>query len=294
VTVTHEAPSQSTHDDPEALFPEARSRRRKVRLILGGISLVIASSVAGLLYGIGGHGGPPKGPPRSPVRGHPNSAASPASSGGPSTLKAFPGAQSLPTGAEITTVVGFHGRYVAAGAFFPGSNDSSSGCSTAACNPMVWTSTNGKQWTPAWGSAPSGSIADAYLAVAPNSLLLFNGDEGTKAWRSTNGINWSAISLPSDMAALVVRGAVWGQGRFVAILNNKFAGGLDTAYGESDTIWTSETGLMWTQDAVAGSPVRFASLRVGAIGFTVRGTARGSPTEWTSPDGIAWTINGRA
>jgi hypothetical protein len=293
MTVTHEAPSQITHDDPEALFPEARRRRRKIRLTVGAILIVIASTAVGLLYGIGGRGAPPKGPPPSSVRGQPNSAASPASSGGPSTPKVFSGAESLPTGAQITTVVQFHGHYVAAGAYFPGSAESPSGCSTFACNPMVWTSTNGKQWTPAWGSAPSGSIADAYLAVAPNALLLFNGDEATKAWRSTNGLNWSAIPLPSDMAGLVVRGAVWGQGRFVAILNNKFAGGLDTAYGESDTIWTSTDGLMWAQDAVAGSPLRFASLRVDATGFTVRGTANGSPTEWTSPDGIAWTINGR-
>lgn len=293
MTVTHEAPSHLTPDDPEALFPEARRRRRKIRLTLSAILTVIASTVVGLLYGIGGSGAPPKGPPPSSVRGQPNGAASPASSGGPSAPKVSPGAQSLPTGAQITTVVQFHGHYVAAGAFFSGSAESPSVCSTSGCNPMVWTSTNEKQWTRAWGSAASGSIAAEQLIVAQNALLLFNGDEGTKAWRSTNGLNWTAIQLPADMAGLVVRGAVWGHGRFVAILNNKFAGGLDTAYGENDTIWTSTNGLMWTQDAVAGSPLRFASLRVDATGFTVRGTANGSPTEWKSPGGIAWTINGR-
>jgi hypothetical protein len=189
-------------------------------------------------------------------------------------------------------VVQFHGQYVAAGAFFPGSVENISGCSPSGCNPMVWTSSDEKQWTPAWGSAPSGSIPAEQLVVAPNAVLLFNGDEGTKVWISTNAISWSAVPLPSEMAALVFREAVWGRVRIVAILNNKFAGGLDTAYGESDTIWTSTNGLIWTQDPVAGSALRFASLSVDATGFTVRGTANGSPTEWISPDGIAWTING--
>jgi hypothetical protein len=294
VTVTREVPSHVAPDDPEALFPEARRRRRKIRLTLGAILIAIAGTVLGILYGIAGSGGPPKGPPPSSVSRQPNNAASPTSSGGPSAPKGFPGAQSLPAGAQITSVVQFHGHYVAAGAFFPGRAESLSGCSTFACNPMVWTSTNRKQWTSAWGSAPSGSIANAYLAVAPSTLLLFNGDEGTKAWLSTNGLNWSRVPLPTDMAGLVVRGVVWGDGRFVAIFNNKFAGGLDTAYGENDTIWTSTNGLMWTQDEVAGSPLSFASLSVDPTGFTVQGTANGSPTEWTSPDGIAWTINGRA
>ena len=158
---------------------------------------------------------------------------------------------------------------------------------------MVWTSSNGRQWTPTWGSAPSGSIAGEQLVVTTTALLLFDDDEGTRLWRSTNGINWSEVSLPSDMAALGVRGAVWGHGRAVAILNNKFAGGPNTAYGESDTIWTSTNGTTWAQDSVAGPRLTFDSLHVDATGFVVRGTVDGVPTEWTSSDGRAWTITGR-
>jgi hypothetical protein len=157
---------------------------------------------------------------------------------------------------------------------------------------MVWTSTNEKQWTPRWGSAPNGSVAGEQLVVAPTALLLFNDDEGTGLWRSTNAISWNEVPLPSDMAALGVRGAVWGHGRYVAILNNKYAGGPNTAYGESDTIWTSTDWMTWTHDPVAGSRLTFATLNVDATGFTVRGAANGSPTEWTSPDGITWTIKG--
>jgi hypothetical protein len=209
-----------------------------------------------------------------------------------STSNTFPGGQSLPAGAQVTSVVQFHGYHVAAGAFFSGSAVSTSDCSTSGCNPMVWTSTNEKQWTPRWGSAPNGSVAGEQLVVAPTALLLFNDDEGTGLWRSTNAISWNEVPLPSDMAALGVRGAVWGHGRYVAILNNKYAGGPNTAYGESDTIWTSTDWMTWTHDPVAGSRLTFATLNVDATGFTVRGAANGSPTEWTSPDGITWTIKG--
>ena len=297
MTVTHKAPSQPTRDDPEALFPEARRRRRRIRITIGAILIVVAAMLAGLFHVMGGHGPPPKGPPPSSAKGQPNGAGSSASgpaSPGPSTLNRFPGGQSLPAGAQVTSVVQFHGYHVAAGVFFPSRAASPSACSTSGCNPMVWTSTNGKQWTPTWGSAPSGSVAGEQLVVAPTALLLFNDDEGTRLWRSTNAISWNEVPLPSDMAALGVRGAVWGHGRYVAILNNKYAGGPNTAYGESDTIWTSTNGMTWTHDTVAGSPLTFASLNVDATGFAVRGTANGSPTEWRSPDGIRWTIKGRS
>ena len=88
------------------------------------------------------------------------------------------------------------------------------------------------------------------------------------------------------MAALGVRGAVWGHGRYVTILNNKYAGGPNTAYGESDTIWTSTNGITWTHDPVAGSRLTFASLNVDASGFSVQGTANRTQTEWTSPNGV--------
>ena len=292
MTIT-ESPTTTDPGVAKALFPEARRRRRRIRLTIAATFIVVTATAAGLSYAMGGHGPPPTGFPPSSAKGQPNGAASPASSGGPTKSNRFPGGQSLPAGAEVTSVVQFHGYHIAAGAYLPGSAVTPSACSTSGCNPMVWTSTNGKQWTSTWGTAPSGSVAGEQLVVAPTALLLFNDDEGTCLWRSTNAISWNEVPLPPDMAALGVRGAVWGHGRYVAIFNNKYAGGPNTAYGESDTIWTSTNGMTWTRDPVAGSPLTFASLNVDATGFTVRGTANGSPTEWTSPDGIAWTIKGR-
>ena len=293
MTIT-EPPATTTEPGvAKALFPEARQRRRRIRLTIGAVLIVVAATAAGLLYATGGHGPPPTGPPPSSGKGQPSDAASPASSAGPSMSNRFPGGQSLPAGAEVTSVVQFHGHHVAAGAYLSGSAVTPSACSASGCNPMVWTSSNGKQWIPTWGSAPSGSVAGEILVVAPTALLLFNDDEGTGLWRSTNAISWNEVPLPSGMAALGVRGAVWGHGRYVAILNNKYAGGPDTAYGESDTIWTSTNGTTWTPDPVAGSRLAFSSLDVDATGFAVRGTANGSTAEWTSPNGIAWTIKGR-
>ena len=227
----------------------------------------------------------------APAPAHPSSARAPSSADvtGLSTSNTFPGGQSLPAGAQVTSVVRFDDHYVAAGALPPGTHASPPECSTSGCNPMVWTSTDEKEWTPTWGSSPAGSIAGEQLVVAPTVLLLFNDDEGTGLWRSTNAVTWRKVLLPPDMAALDVTRVVWGHGRYVAILDNKFAGGPDTAYGESDTIWTSTNATTWRHDPVAGSRLRFASLGVDATGFAVRGTADGTPSEWTSRDGVTWT-----
>lgn len=291
MTLIHEAPSQAALRDPEALFPEARRRRRR-RVTKGAILAVVAVATAGLFYETGGRGGPPKGPPPSAVNAQPGGETSPASgpgiSTGPSTPKGFPGGGSLPAGAQVTSVARFHGYRVAAGEILSSSPASPSSCSTSGCNPMVWTSTNSKRWTATWGSAPSGSIPGEQLVVAPTALLLFNDDEGTRLWRSTDATSWEPVVLPSDMAALGVRGALWGHGRYVVILNNKYTGGLNTDYGESDAIWTSKNGVAWTRVPIAGTRLTFASLKVDATGFTVRGTEDGSATQWMSPNGVAW------
>ena len=90
MTVTHEAPSQPTRDDLEALFPEARRRRQRIRIMVGGIVIVVAAT-AGLIYDVAGNGAPPKVPPPPSVKGQPNGAATPASgptsSGGPSAAE---------------------------------------------------------------------------------------------------------------------------------------------------------------------------------------------------------------
>ena len=127
--------------------------------------------------------------------------------------------------------------------------------------------------------------------VGPAQLLLFLGDESTALWYSTDGVTWQQVPLSPAMTALVIRGAVWGHGRFVTILNNKYAGGPNTAYGESDTVWASTNGITWTQDSIPGQQAAFSSLGVDPSGFRIAGVfgqARASVI-WTSSDGVTWT-----
>ena len=201
------------------------------------------------------------------------------------------GGGQLPAGAELTAVVQFDGRFVAAGAYFGSGPDlpAALGCPVG-CNPTVWTSSNGASWSPVFANPASGGIAAERLLVTPVGLLLFNTDEGTAMWRSSNGASWHRASIAPAMAALGLAGAAWGHGRVVAIFNNKYVGTGETAYGEADTIWTSTGGGTWHQDNVPGGPA-FSSLTSTANGFVAAGTSRttGQPALWRSSNGLTWT-----
>ncbi|HUC04494.1 MAG TPA: hypothetical protein VL961_03795 [Acidimicrobiales bacterium] len=119
---------------------------------------------------------------------------------------------------------------------------------------------------------------------------LFDDDEGTRLWASTNGIGWRQIALPHPMTALDVTAVVFGHGRFEAVLDNRYAGGPNTAYGESDQVWSSRGGSRWRQGGVPGSTARFDFLAATSRGFVLGGTLRpnGAPTKWVTENGTAW------
>jgi hypothetical protein len=225
-------------------------------------------------------------------RSAPQAPITPAPTTLPTTL---PGGQRLPPGSVVASVVHFLGREVAAGA------DISAGhvpvlpiCAVNGCNPIVWTSPNGRQWTAAWGNTGvTGSIPGEELVNGAGTLLLFLNDEGTRLWSTTDASSWHQVVLPETMTALDVTHVVFGHGRFVAILNNKYAGGPNTAYGESDAVWSSRNGVTWTAASVVGPPAAFESLTVTPNGFRITGVLRQSgslrrSTAWTSSDGISW------
>ena len=192
----------------------------------------------------------------------------------------------------MTAIIRFDRKWLAAGADLPAGATSVMRLCAAGCNPVVWTSSNGTRWAATWGAPPTGSIAGELLIAADGTLLLFNDDEGTRLWLTTNGTTWREIVLPPDMAALGVREVVFGHGRYLAMLNNKYAGAPYTAYGESDAVWASLNGRTWVHATIPGPPAAFGSLSVDSTGFHLVGVLRqtGTTSVWTSKNGITWKV----
>lgn len=127
----------------------------------------------------------------------------------------LPGGEGLPQGAQVTSVVQYQGKWVAAGADFPGgAKPVASTCATRGCNPVVWTSPNRSQWTAVWECTANGSIPGDQLVVGSGKLLLFLSDEATHLWSTTDAIDWTPVDVPEAMMALPVTKAVYGNGRF--------------------------------------------------------------------------------
>jgi hypothetical protein len=218
----------------------------------------------------------------------------PAASATTPTLTTAEITASLPRGAQVSSVIRYHGKEVAAGDDFPGGSAPVLPiCAQTGCNPVVWTSTDGTNWSATWGAKPAGSIAGETLVASPNNLLLFNTGESTNLWVSTDAVTWRHVALPPAFAAMVVGvgDVIYGHGRFVAILNSRNPGSPVTAYGESNTVWTSTNGATWTRDPVPGAAAIFQSVSVEPTGFQISGVFRqgGGQATWTSTDGVSWS-----
>ncbi len=263
------------------------ARRRRARRRRAGLSVAAATAMAAIVVGAFALSGTRS----TKVRTNPASGQPAASTTSPTVTPAEITA-SLPRGAQVTSVIRYRNIEVAAGDDFPaGSVPVLPICAQQGCNPVVWTSTDGSHWSAAWGAKATGSIPGETLVASPDILLLFNADESTNLWASTDAVTWHHVALPHALSALLVRDVVYGHGRFVAILNNKYAGGPVTAYGESDTVWTSTNGAAWTQEPVPGPAAMFQSVRVEAGGFQINGVFQqgGGPATWTSTDGTRWS-----
>lgn len=75
MTLLDEPTDRAPNAQTEALFPEARRRRRRIRLTTGIIGVVLALAASGLLYAFDGHRAPPKAPAPPPVSGAPEQMA---------------------------------------------------------------------------------------------------------------------------------------------------------------------------------------------------------------------------
>jgi hypothetical protein len=204
----------------------------------------------------------------------------------------LPGGQMLPPGAFVAAATRFDGKWVATGDDIPnGATPVLEACAPDGCNPVVWTSSNGTRWTATWGASPTGSLPGELLLDGRGTLLLFDDDETTRLWSSSSGVSWQEVNLPALMGALGVRDAVFAHGRYEAMLNNKYAGGPNTAYGQSDAVWSSLNGQTWIHDTVPGPPAAFESIFVNRTGFRLVGDLRrgGAAAVWTSVNGVSWT-----
>lgn len=261
--------------------------RRRTRRRRAGLSAAAVSGVAAIVVGVLALSGSRS----TTVRTNPASGLPATSTTSPMSTPAQVTA-SLPRGAQVTSVIRYRNIEVAAGDDFPaGSDPVLPTCVQQGCNPVVWTSTDGSHWSVTWGAEATGSIAGETLVASPQRLLLFNADESTNLWESTDTITWHQVALPQAFSALLLRGVVYGHGRFVAISNNKYAGGPVTAYGQSDTVWTSTDGTAWTQAPVPGPAATFQSVEVEPSGFQISGVLQhgGGRATWTSTDGTSWS-----
>ena len=265
--------------DPEVLIEEARRRQRRRRRAI--VAVVVALGAGALaVVGIWGGGPPPKVPP-APHGGRSAGASAPA-------LQNLTGSLGyIGPGAQITTVIRWHGEVLAAGA---GPVPRSFPCWPLGCNPVVWVEHDG-HWRVSFAATPLGSLPNAQLVAAGGALLLFHAQEGTQLWRSTNGRNWRRVRIPDAMAAMPMRSVAATGNRVVATLANRYAGGPMTAYGQDDWVWTSaDGGLRWSRDRVPDHPL-WSTVDATAGGFLAAGTdhATGRWLVWSSTNGVSWS-----
>ena len=195
-------------------------------------------------------------------------------------------------GADVRSIVPFHGQLFAAGWVTTFQRD----------NPnALWRSSDGHRWERI-EPTPFGATTVEQLVATPAGLLTFgqasshDGRGPTSIWRSTDGLSWQ----------LVTSSAPWGFRMIVAAPAGLVAAGVDDASGcgspplscTSTAIWSSRDGSTWTK-AEGGASVFPRGSVVGvvragrglvAVGFRQDGVTKHTTATivWTSPDGATW------
>ena len=270
--------------EPDVLIEEARERqRRRHRLIL---STLVALAAGALVYGLTTGDGPPVKPRPTGGGGAPAGA----------TVASWrnltaPGGY-IQAGAQVTSVIRWHGELIAAGDLFsPGRIPKGIGC-TIACNPIVWVDRDGR-WRAVWGHSPSGSDPGAALVAVGNQLLLFNSDMSTALWRSANAIDWTAVRIPKAMSWNWTSGIASNGRRVVVSFFNRYIGA-HSLFGGLNPVFSSTDGARWVQggpvdgfgfDDIAAVPGGFVALGAStrARRFALLRSANGRSWSVVSP-----------
>jgi hypothetical protein len=139
----------------------------------------------------------------------------------------------------------------------------------------VWTSTDGKTWSPAAADASfSGALMNSVAAGGPGFVAVGKDDNGAAVWSSTDGASWKEEpAVPGAAGAQMLAVSASG-GRFVAV-------GYDS---NTALVWTSKDGLTWTQSSTASdmAGAQALSAAVGSSTDVVVGASSNSAKAWTA------------
>jgi hypothetical protein len=156
----------------------------------------------------------------------------------------------------------------------------------------AWRSAGGSDWRLA-DPLPEKTVLSAVAGDASQYIAVgLDGRKGATAWRSTDGVVWSASSDPAFSVQPL---------RLTSIINIGpgfvVAGYEGTEFGSATAaFWTSADGQHWTRVANVSdfSDARPVSLTSGQFGLVAIGNAGpadhvGAPTVWRSQDGgLTW------
>ncbi len=260
---------------PEVLIEEARRRQRRRRAALGGVftALVIAAGAFWITSG----GGPPS--TAQPI-GHGDASRVPSGS----WHELSTSAAGIARGAQIISVVQYHGDLVATGTLCVISK-LPSGCYPHE-NPVVWVSRTGANWTKVFAAKPFADqdYGRERLIATSDAVFLLNhaqhsdithvfSDDNSELWRSTNLHDWRVVALPK---ALSTDGTVFSAA----------ASGGKLILGGRTSAWSTTTGSTWERMTTPTHPGQLA-LGISSHGKTLLALAaigsadpNGAPETW--------------
>ncbi len=225
-------------------------------------------------------------------------------------------ARVFPLGTQITSLVSFDGRLIAAGRVEPTqcSNNTQAFCDAAntglrAASMVVWASSpGGAGWARVWDSAdpnpPAGTITvTPSLAVTTSAVYLVgtsNGREfsvtgpsqpagsplhyaGLRVWRSVSGLDWNPVAVPDGPGLVAEAAAGWHDRLVIAAMPY----GTDSGDQTSTLVTTSGADWSSSTDGLPSGKGEIRAAAAGQAGFALGGDD-GTPTVWTSPDGLHW------
>ena len=187
--------------------------------------------------------------------------------------------------ARMLTVVTFGTEFVAAGDVEPTPSEPYA---------AFWTSRDGSTWTALPATLAGGRVealaAQPSRLVAVGTVRLPDGSSSGAAWYSSDGQIWRAATGP-PFAGADLRGVTAGGPGFVAV------GTVEN--GAVAAVWTSTDGISWRRapdgqgfQEAGGLRVIMTSVAAGPRNLVAVGmrddAGNGSPTVWTSSDGVTW------